>query len=53
MIEFMQTVGKGVIQGVRQYIDNDLENYIPFFIVSTVLLVGSLIWKMIKKSKNK
>ena len=48
MIEYMQTVGKGIIQGVRQYIDNDLENYIAFFIFSAIFLIASLIWKMFK-----
>ena len=53
MIEYMQTVGKVIIQGVREYIDNDLENYIPFFIFAAIFLIASLIRKMIKKSKNK
>ena len=31
MLEFMQTIGKGIIQGGKQYIDNDLSSYVPFF----------------------
>ena len=29
MMEFMQTLGKGIMQGINQFIDNDLHNYIP------------------------
>ena len=34
MLEFMQTIGKGIIQGVKQYIDNDLSSYVPVNCIS-------------------
>jgi hypothetical protein len=49
MIEFFQTLGKGIIQGVGQYISNDLEDYIPFFIISALLLIGLQVKKWLKK----
>ncbi len=53
MLEFMQTIGKGIIQGVKQYIDNDLSIYVPFFIISLVILIVSLLLKLIRKYKSK
>ncbi|MBQ6548604.1 MAG: hypothetical protein IJL82_01570 [Prevotella sp.] len=50
---FITTLAKGVKQGVNQYITNDLENYVPFFIFAAVVLVGSQLWKLIQKFKNK
>ena len=38
MMEFMQTLGKGIMQGINQFIDNDLHNYIPLFIFAAVVL---------------
>ena len=53
MLEFMQTIGKGIIQGGKQYIDNDLSSYVPFFIISLVILIVSLLLKLIRKYKSK
>ena len=40
MIEFIQTLGKGIVQGFRQYIDNDLSSYVPLFIIAAVLIIA-------------
>lgn len=53
MLEFMQTIGKGIIQGVKQYIDNDLSSYVLFFIIALVILVGSQVMRIIRKYKSK
>ena len=53
MLEFMQTIGKGIIQGVKQYIDNDLSSYVPFFIIALVILVGYQVMRNIRKYKSK
>ena len=49
MMEFMQTLGKGIMQGINQFIDNDLHNFIPLFIFAAVLIAGSYLWYLIKK----
>ena len=46
---FFQTLGKGVVQGIKQFVTNDLENYVPLFIFAAVVIIGSWLWKMIKK----
>ena len=50
---FMQTLGKGIIQGTKQYIDNDLQNYVPLFIFAAVALAAFFIKKIIQKIKTK
>ena len=40
MIEFIQTLGKGIVQGFRQYIDNDLSSYVPLIIIAAVLIIA-------------
>ena len=40
MIEFIQTLGKGIVQGFRQFIDNDLSSYVPLFIIAAILIIG-------------
>ena len=50
---FMQTLGKGIVQGTKQYIDNDLQDYIPLFVFAAVVLVVFLIKKIIQKIKTK
>ena len=50
---FMQTLGKGIIQGTKQYIDNDLQNYVPLFLFAAVALAVYFIKKIIKKIKTK
>ena len=40
MIEFIQTLSKGIVQGFRQFINNDLSSYVPLFIIAAVLIVA-------------
>ena len=40
MIEFIQTLGKGIVQGFRQFITNDLNSYVPLFIIAAVLIIA-------------
>jgi len=49
---FFQTLGKGVVQGIKQFVTNDLENYVPLFIFAAVILIGSLLLKIIRKYKH-
>ena len=53
MIEFMQTLGKGIMQGFNQFIDNDLQTFMPLFVVAAVALAVFLIKKIIQKIKAK
>jgi hypothetical protein len=50
---FIQTLAKGIKQGFNQYIDNDLHDQIPLFIIAAVLIVFVLVKKLIVKNKNK
>ena len=50
---FFQTLGKGIVQGFRQYIDNDLHNYIPLFVIAAVILLFVYIKKGFEKFKHK
>lgn len=50
---FIQTLCKGTVQGIKQYIDNDLQNYIPLFVFAAVALLVSLSLKLIRKIKQK
>jgi len=52
-MEFMQTIGKGIMQGINWFIDNDLHNYIPLFVIAAVVLAVYLIKKIIQKIKTK
>ena len=52
MIEFMQTLGKGFIQGFKQFIGNDLQSYTPLFVIVAVVLAVSLIKIIIQKIKQ-
>ena len=49
---FMQTIGKGIIQGTTQFIQNDLRSYVPLIIFAAFILVIQL-KVIIKKIKNK
>ena len=51
MIEFIQTLGKGIVQGFRQYIDNDLSSYVPLFIIAAVLIIAVQIKNLIQRRK--
>ena len=53
MMEFMQTLGKGIMQGFNQFIDNDLQNYMPLFVIAAVVLAVFLIKKIIQIIKTK
>ena len=49
---FFQTLGKGIVQGIKQFVTNDLENYVPLFIFAAIVLIGSLLLKIIRKYKH-
>ena len=51
MLEFFQTLGKGIVQGFRQYITNDLSSYIPLFIIAAVLIIAVQIKNLIQRHK--
>lgn len=40
MIEFIQTLGKGIVQGIRQFITNDLSSYVPLFILAAIIIIA-------------
>ena len=40
MIEFIQTLGKGIVQGFRQFITNDLSSYVPLFILAAIIIIA-------------
>lgn len=52
-MELIQTLAKGVIQGVKQFIANDLETYLPLFVIAGVLIVFVLLKDLIQKIRNK
>jgi hypothetical protein len=49
----IQTLCKGVVQGFSQFIDNDLQNYIPLFVIAAVLIAVTLLKRIIRKIKNR
>ena len=53
MMEFMQTLGKGIMQGFNQFIDNDLQDFMPLFVIAAVALAVFLIKKIIQKIRTK
>jgi hypothetical protein len=50
---FIQTLCKGTVQGVSQYIDNDLKDYIPLFLFAAVALIARLCVVIYRKLKSK
>ena len=52
-MELIQKLAKGVIQGVKQFIANDLETYLPLFVIAGVLIVFVLLKDLIQKIRNK
>ena len=50
---FIQTLCKGTVQGVSQFVSNDLKDYIPLFIFAGVMIVVSLSKDLIRKLRNK
>ena len=48
-MEFFQTLGKGIIQGFDQFLTNDLQSYVPLFIIAIVLIIGVQLRKWIHK----
>ena len=50
---FMQTLGKGILQGVKQFISNDLQDYVPLFILAAIFIIATVFQKIIKKIKNR
>ena len=53
MMEFMQTLGKGIVQGFNQFIQNDLKSYIPLFVFAAVVVLFTLLKKIFQKIKTK
>ena len=51
-MDFFKTFGKGITQGFEQFITNDLENYIPLFIIAAVLIIAVLIRNWFRKNKQ-
>ena len=49
---FFQTLGKGIVQGFKQFIANDLESYVPLFIFAALVLIGSLLMRIVRKYKT-
>ena len=43
MIEFLETIGKGILQGIKQFIDNDLQGFLPLFVIAAILLLVVLL----------
>ena len=39
-MDFFQTLGKGISQGFEQFITNDLESYVPLFIIAAILIIA-------------
>ena len=50
---FIRTLCRGVLQGIDQYITNDLPSYVPFLVVSGIILVVTLLLRIIRKIKSK
>ena len=50
---FMQTLGKGILQGVKQFISNDLQDYVPLFIFAAIFIIATLFQKIFKKNKKR
>jgi len=50
---FMQTLGKGILQGVKQFISNDLQDYVPQFVFAVVAIAGMLLLRIYKRIKNR
>ena len=50
---FIQTLGKGIIQGVKQFISNDFQDYVPLFIFAAIFIIATLFQKIFKKNKKK
>ena len=50
---FIQTLCKGTVQGVSQYINNDLNDYSPLFLFAAVALIARLFVVIYRKLKSK
>ncbi len=50
---FMQTLGKGILQGIKQYFDNDLQDQLPLIVFAVVAIGATLLWRIYKKVKNR
>lgn len=50
---FIQTLCKGTVQGVSQYINNDLNDYIPLFLFAAIALIARLFVVIYRKLKSK
>ena len=52
MMEFIHTLCKGIIQGVNQFITNDLASYVPLFIIAAAILVIVKVKDLIQKFRK-
>ena len=50
---FIQTLCKGTVQGVSQFINNDLQDYIPLFLFAAIALIARLFTVIYRKLKSK
>ena len=50
---FIQTLCKGTVQGVSQFINNDLQDYIPLFLFAAIALIARLFAVIYRKLKSK
>ena len=50
---FMQTLGKGILQGIRQYIDNDMKDQLPLIVIAAVVIIAVVLKGIYKKIKNR
>ena len=51
-MEFIQTLFKGIIQGISQFITNDLASYVPLFIIAAAILVIVKVKDLIQKFRK-
>ena len=49
----MQTLGKGILQGFRQYFDNDLQDQLPLIVIAAVVIIAVVLKGIYKKIKNR
>ena len=49
---FIKSVSKGIVQGFGQFIDNDLKDYVPLFIIAAVLILFACLKKVIEKFRK-
>ena len=50
---FIHTICKGVLQGTKQFIDNDLQSFVPLFIFAAVVIVAHFVYGFIRNKIEK